>query len=59
VLSFAVLTWIMPSGGGAGILDDVARDPQRTSKGIPGSATAPPAGLARCATAMAALLAAS
>ena len=55
VFWFAVLTWIMPSGGRAGILADVACAPQRTSKGIPAKTTAPPAGLFPIAAAMAAL----
>ena len=55
VFWFLGLTWIIPSGGGVGILADVACAPQRTSKGIPANSTAPPAGLFPIAAAMAAL----
>ena len=56
VFWFAVLTWIIPSGGGVGILADVACVPQRTSKGIPpGKLTAPPFGQFPIAAAMAAV----
>ena len=55
VFWFLGLTWIIPSGGGVGILADVACVPQRTSKGIPGKLTAPPAGQLPIPAAMAAV----